>query len=307
MFTGAHTRPKDPVAWLKVADLVLECAGTNRAAALKDAIYCYSRVIDIDHKNYQIRFDRAAAYHELGHKGRAALEYERLLKDLPHNMEALRSLARIYIELNEVEKARLRYEESISHYIALPLDETSGFDWSDINIYIELFGYLKEYEQGIAALKFLSRWFLGRQDDSRWDDVTEDDREFDAEDTPRRQDVSWFTPGQYPVEAYGLGLPLELRIKLGVYRLNLGPDHVDEALVSLHNSLFPLPPFPPSRVSCCIEKYLTHMSPPIVPFLLVRATRYIFNNSHRRLQRSLQRSRRCPPRRWSLARSPSLL
>ncbi|KAI5299132.1 transcription factor TFIIIC subunit tfc4, partial [Ascosphaera pollenicola] len=230
LFTGAHTRPKDPAAWLKVADLVLECAGTNKAAALKDAIYCYSRVIDIDHKNYQIRFDRAAAYHELGHKGRAATEYERLLKDFPHNMDALRSLARIYIELGEVEKARLRYEESISHHIAAPLEEVTEFDWSDINIYIELFGYLKEYEQGIAALKFLSRWFLGRQDDSRWDDVTEDDREFDAEDSPRRSQISWFAPGQHPAESYGLGLPLELRIKLGVYRLKLGSNNVDEAL-----------------------------------------------------------------------------
>ncbi|KAI5285945.1 transcription factor TFIIIC subunit tfc4 [Ascosphaera aggregata] len=230
LFTGAHTRPKDPAAWLKVADLVLDLAGSNRTAALNDVIYCYSRVIDVDQKNYQTRLDRAAAYHELGHNGRAATEYERLCKDLPHNMEPLRSLARIYIELNEVEKARSRYEEVISHYMAAPANEPCEFDWSDINIYIELFGYLNEYEQGIAALKFLSRWFLGRQEDSRWDYVVKDDREFDAEDHPRRLEMHWFTPGQYPAESYGLGLPLELRIKLGVYRLKLGLDNVDEAL-----------------------------------------------------------------------------
>ncbi|KAI5295776.1 transcription factor TFIIIC subunit tfc4 [Ascosphaera acerosa] len=230
LFTGAHTRPKDPTAWLKVADLVLENAGANRKAALKDVIYCYSRVITLDQTNYEIRFARAAALLELDYKRRAAVEYERLCIDLPNNLEAVRALVPVYIDLGEVEKARNRYEEAISYYLSAPADEVSEFEWSDINIYIELFGYLEEYEQGIAACKFLSRWMLGRQDDTRWDDVTDDDREFDAENAPRRCELDWFVPGLYLPEQYGMGLPLELRVKLGAYRLKMGGESVDEAM-----------------------------------------------------------------------------
>lgn len=232
LFSGAHTRPKDPVVWLKVAKLVLDLAGDDRISALQDAIYCYSRVIDIDHKNYETRFERAAAYHELGYNGKAALDYERLLKDLPHNMEALRALAEVYVDLNEADKAKVRYEDSILYYMTLDPAFNIEFDWSDVNIYVELFGYLDDHARGISAIKFLARWMLGRQDDEDWDNVVTDDREFDANDFPRRLDVPWFVPNKYPPESYGLGLPLELRIKLGVYRLKSRIENRDEALVS---------------------------------------------------------------------------
>ena len=43
--------------------------------------------------------------------------------------------------------------------------------------------------------------------------------------------VSKYIPGRYEVKAYGDGLPLELRVKLGIYRLNLGDDNFEEARV----------------------------------------------------------------------------
>ncbi|EGE83291.1 hypothetical protein, variant 2 [Blastomyces dermatitidis ER-3] len=230
LFSGAHTRPKDPSVWMKVAKLILERAGEDRTSALQDVIYCYSRVIEIDQKNYDIRFERAAVYRELGHNGKAAQEYERLLKDLPHNTTALRLLAETYIDLNEVDKAKSRYDESIAYYMSLSLEEATDFTWSDVNIYVEFFGYLNDYEQGIFMLKSLSRWLLGRKEDAEWDNIVEDDREFDAEDSPRRADITFFVPNQYPIEVYGAGLPLELRVKLGIYRLKLGLQYREEAL-----------------------------------------------------------------------------
>lgn len=232
LFSGAHTRPKDPSVWMKVAKLILERAGEDRTSALQDVVYCYSRVIEIDQKNYNIRFERAAVYRELGHNGKAAQEYERLLKDLPHNTTALRFLAETYIDLNEVSKAKSRYDESIAYYTSLSLEEAADFTWSDVNIYVEFFSYLNDYEQGILALKSLSRWLLGRKDDTEWDNIVEDDREFDAEDFPRRADIEFFVPNKYPDESYGTGLPLELRVKLGIYRLKLGLQYREEALVS---------------------------------------------------------------------------
>ncbi|KAK2734615.1 transcription factor TFIIIC subunit tfc4 [Onygenales sp. PD_40] len=233
LFSGAHTRPKDPSVWMKVAKLILDRAEEDRTSVLQDVIYCYSRVIEIDQANYPVRFDRAAVYRELGHNGKAAQEYERLLKDLPHNTTALRHLAETYIDLNEVDKAKKRYDENIAYYTSLSLEDAADFTWSDVNIYVELFSYLNDYEQGILSLRSLARWLLGRRDDSEWDNITEDDREWDAEDFPRRADIIFFSPNKYPLESYGTGLPLELRVKLGIYRLKLGLRYKEEALSHL--------------------------------------------------------------------------
>ncbi|KAF3028568.1 transcription factor TFIIIC subunit tfc4 [Penicillium rubens] len=229
LFNGAHTRPKDPGVWVKVARLILDRAGENRQSALHDVAYCYSRILEVSPDNTNIRFQRAAIYRELGHNGRAAAEYERLLKDCPHSARALRHIAETYIDLNDVQKAVDHYANSIDHYLSLD-PEASDFTWSDLNIYVELFGYLNEPEEGLISLKILARWLLGRGEDSVWDGHEDDDREWDADDSPRRIKTDGFIPNQWPRESYGLGLPLELRIKMGVFRLKLGDKHHNEAL-----------------------------------------------------------------------------
>ncbi|EFR04389.1 hypothetical protein MGYG_07396 [Nannizzia gypsea CBS 118893] len=226
LFTGAHTRRK-PEIWLEVANLILERADSDRAAALDDVVYCYSRVIDIDPKRHDIRFERAAINEELGYKGKAVQEYEKILEFLPHNTNALRPLAALYIELGEIGKAKAHYERCISYNMGLRPEEVEDFTWSDVNIYVELFSYEHNYLSGILSLNSLARWLLGRKEDASWD-LIDDDREWDADDYPRRSATPWFVPGQYPLESYGIGLPLELRIKLGVYRLKTG--YKDEAL-----------------------------------------------------------------------------
>ncbi|EEP81788.1 conserved hypothetical protein [Uncinocarpus reesii 1704] len=231
LFSGAHTRPKDQTVWLKVAKMISDHAGDDKSAALQDVVYCYSRVIDIDPKRYDIRFDRAAIYRELGHSGKAVLEYERLLRELPHNTIALRQLAELYIDLNDVEKAKARYDEAIAYYSSLDtLEEAVDFDWSDVNIYVELLGYQNKHWEGVRALRALSRWLLGRKNDIEWDEVWDDDREWDAEDFPRRIAAPWFSQSKYPVESYGIGLPIDLRVKLGIYRLKMGVEFKDEAM-----------------------------------------------------------------------------
>ena len=228
LFSGAHTRPKDASLWAKVARLILQRAGEDRKSALSDVIYCYSRVIDINPNNYNARFQRAAAYRELNHNGRAATEYERILKELPHNTAALRNLAETYIDLNDVQKAVDHYADSVGYYMSFDPEEAGEFSWSDVNIYVELFLYLKQYDQGIRALTLVSRWLLGRRNDTMWDAFVDDDREWDADDSPRRTKTNGYVPNERPRDSYGLGLPLELRIKLGLFRLNMG--YIDEAL-----------------------------------------------------------------------------
>ncbi|KAB8206883.1 hypothetical protein BDV34DRAFT_75099 [Aspergillus parasiticus] len=230
LFSGAHTRPKDPTVWAKVARMILERAGEDRQSALNDVVYCYSRVIDINPKNFNVRFQRAAIYRELGYNGRAATEYERILKELPHNARALRHIAEIYIDLNDVQKAVDHWADSVEYFLSLDPEEAPEFSWSDVNIYAELYGYLNQPEKGLWALKTLSRWLLGRKNDTMWENIDEDDREWDASDSPRRIKADGYEPGRWPRDSYGLGLPLELRIKLGLFRLRMGYQHKDEAL-----------------------------------------------------------------------------
>ncbi|KAJ5803535.1 Tetratricopeptide-like helical [Penicillium pulvis] len=229
LFNGAHTRPKDSTVWLKVARLILQRAGQDRKRALNDVIYCYSRVIEIEPKNYNIRYQRAAIYRELMYNGRAAGEYERILRDRPHNARALRHLAEIYIDLNEVQKAIDHWVNSMEFYLSLDPQDTR-LSWSEVNIYVELFSITGQPVQGLRALKSVSRWLLGRGDDALWDDFEDDDREWDFNDAPRRIKTNGYVPGQWPIDSYGLGLPLELRIKMGLFRLKMGYKHHQEAL-----------------------------------------------------------------------------
>lgn len=233
LWNGAHTRPKVPSVWMKVARLLLERAGEDRQSALNDVIYCYSRVIEISPKSFNVRYQRAAIYRELGYNGRAAAEYERILKDQPNSPRALRSLAEIYIDLDDVPKAIEHWTESVDHYLTRDPEQVRDFGWSDVNIYAELFGYVGQPDEGLHALKALGRWLLGRKDDEMWDDYEDDDREWDPEDSPRRIKTDGFVPGQWPRDSYGLGLPLEIRIKMGLFRLKMGERNHNEALVSL--------------------------------------------------------------------------
>ena len=231
LFHAAHTKPRDTQGWLKLAQLLLERDGGDRSSTLRDAIYCYGRIINVESANVEARYQRAALNRELGYAGRAAQEYEHLLKHLPHDTTVLRHLAEIYIELNDADRAVAHYDNSITYYREKEPCHVTSFTWSDVNICAELFGYQSQYEEAIMKLKSLSRWLLGRGDDSTWDEFDEDDREWDSDDLSRRMEIPGFRPGAYKKVAYGDGLPLELRLKLGVYRLKAIGSNIEEAMV----------------------------------------------------------------------------
>lgn len=231
LFNGAHTRPRDTQVWSKVAQLILERAGEDKLSAIRAAIYCYNRAIAVDKTDVRARYKRAALNRDLGRVNKAASDYEYLLKQFPHETTVLRLLAEIYTDLEKINGALSYYDYSFSHYRLKEPRQVLSVTWSDINIYTELYGIQKQYDKGISQIKSLSRWLLGRGSDFFWDNIDVDDREWDGEDQPRRIQVSDYKPGQYKVNTYGDGLPLELRVKLGIYRLNLGDDNFEEAIV----------------------------------------------------------------------------
>lgn len=232
LFHGAHTRPRDIQVWLKLAQWILDRVGNDNIHTIRDAIYCYSRVMAVDKNCAKARRKRAALYYESGQFTRAAGDYEYLLEQFPHDTTILRLFAEVYMNLDEVDSAILQYEESFRHYQLQEPEQVKSITWSDINIYSELYGLKKDYASGISRIKFLSRWLLGRGNDGLWEAIFYDDREWDSEDRPRRVQVPGFVPGRYEAPSYGTGLPLELRVRLGVYRLHLGNEHIEEAMVS---------------------------------------------------------------------------
>ncbi|KAF6230208.1 hypothetical protein HO133_004547 [Letharia lupina] len=229
-WNGAHTRPRDPEMWSRIARLILERDDDDRDSTLRDAIYCYNRILYVDSSNVEARYQRAALNHELGHKRKAANEYEQLIKQLPHDTTVLRHLAEIYIDLDEPDNALSHYEATIYYFQSVEPCDVTSFTWSDVNIVCELYGVQRRCEEGITVLKTLSRWLLGRAKEKCWEAFDEDDREWDLEDQPRRNDVPGFVPGEHDVTSYGDGLPLELRVKLGVFRLKSENRNLMEAI-----------------------------------------------------------------------------
>lgn len=229
LLTGAHALPKEPSVWHQIADVCLQrVSEKNRQQALHSASYCYARLLQINQKDQDSRFQRAAISRLLGNRGKALKDLQKLLVELPNNPSVLRQMAEVYTDMKLPQRARELYERSIAYHQSV--DDRESFTFSDINVYVELFAFSKEYARGIAVMKSLSRWILGRKADIFWDSIQDDDREWDAEDEPRRVEVKEFHPGVQPLEAYGNGLPLELRVKLGIFRLKLGTENFAEAL-----------------------------------------------------------------------------
>lgn len=227
---AAHLRPKDAAQWLNVAHFALEETGEQRSKYLPSARFCFSSAIRANPKDdIEARYGKAAVLRETGSTNAAIAEYKQILKQRPHDANILRLIAEAYIDRNNVKSAIQLYRNAVAFYKSLNEAPGEKFTWSDANIYVELYAYAGQYADAIRELRQLSRWLLGRKSESYWDEVLDDDREWDATDERRLQNPS-FVEHRYSSLQYGEGLPLELRVKLGQYRLALG-SHT-ESLVS---------------------------------------------------------------------------
>ena len=234
LFNAAHTRPRDTEIWRQVAELILERAGAgeDRRMLVESAEYCYSRIVQITPELHEARLQRALLNRELRRYPAAIKDFARLWKDFPDTPDHLRNLAACYLESGKSAEAIPFYDEAILRHQSSS-DAPEALDWSDANIYAELFLDSKLYADGLQKIKRMFRWLLGRGQDAIWEDVNEDDREFDRDHEPRRFEVAFFDPDRYVLSSYGIDLPMELRIKLGVFRLKQETVSLDEAMSHL--------------------------------------------------------------------------
>jgi general transcription factor 3C polypeptide 3 (transcription factor C subunit 4) len=221
--------------WLSTAAYVMDGLDElddeeEKKRAYEIASACYSQILSVDRSHVAARMAKADVLMALGKASLALQQYERLLLYRPLNIQTVRNLASVALDSKNPQKAgrvaKEAYRTIIDHCQKNNTREAESgmFDWSDLRIYLEFFSILELWEDGARELKSISRWLLGRHSQVYWDRFTADDREWDIHDS-NRVEISEFLPNQFPQEAYGLGLPLDLRAKLYVYRLKLDQQH----------------------------------------------------------------------------------
>jgi general transcription factor 3C polypeptide 3 (transcription factor C subunit 4) len=232
---ACHLRPKDVTGWLRCAQFAQGETGEHWRSYLATANFCYSSALRADSKCIEARLGKAMISMERNKPAGAISEYKNILKVRPHDLEIIRSLASAYIDNDDFKSANEVYKEVFAYLRCPPDEDEQTVTWNDVNAYITLYEYLEEYATALVELKSLSRWLLGRENEGFWDEITSDDREWDS-DNSRRVDIPSFDASRFPLSAYGDGLPLELRARMGMCRLSLG--HNEEALVSSSAQMF---------------------------------------------------------------------
>ncbi|RKF80761.1 Transcription factor tau subunit sfc4 [Golovinomyces cichoracearum] len=225
---AAHLRPKEPLPWVVAAEYALNETGSLRERYLTNAAFCYSGAIRANPRDLDIRFKKAAVLIERGNLGNAIAEYRHILSRCPHDLGVLDTLAELSIDCGDVQSVLALYAQSIAHFQSFNDVSTTLFDWSNVDVYITLHEFSGDHKRAILELKSIARWLLGRKDEEYWDNIIDNDCEWDLDDS-RRISVPGFKLGKHPWASYGHSLPIQLRMKLGLYRLQLG--YHDEAMI----------------------------------------------------------------------------
>lgn len=172
-------------------------------------------------------------YMQQGLLVRARNEARRCLQADPGDVEAMKSLAEISASLNEPEQATPYFKSLIDSCMKKGDPDGTQLTWETVNWYIDTLLEAKQYRDALQGLTTVSRWLLGRADETYWDEL-DDDREWDIDDEPRRVAIPAFQKNRVTSERYGEGLPIELRVKLGLIRVSLGKQYLDEAVHHFH-------------------------------------------------------------------------
>ncbi|KUJ12679.1 RNA polymerase III transcription factor-like protein TFIIIC subunit Tfc4 [Mollisia scopiformis] len=218
---AATFRPKIISGWLTCIDYCLRIQGPKRPRAIAFAQNACATMVRHMPNDLEARMKKAEVFIENGKLQRAISEYKWILKRDRMRKPALQKLAEVCVDVGDVHTAIQEYKNSLLQFRAPDNDSEVVFGWEDADAYITLHEVARQYYTAISELKSLARWLLGREEESFWDDVVGDDREWDINDL-RRLQVPDFTQGKYDPSTYGLGLPYEFRVKLGLYRLHLG-------------------------------------------------------------------------------------
>jgi len=222
---GIQLRPKHPEGWLAVARRFEEDGD------FRGADHCY---------RYALRF--VPGYPD-AHLGKARInvikrnfkgaisEFNKVLTHKPHDLEVIRGLTETYYFVKKYEEAKQLMKKTFLHYKEPDNYGDEMPDWNDLVSYISYYEALGDYSGAINELNSQARWLLGRESQDFFDGVP-NDCEWDKDDQ-RRAEIPGFNRDEFESSVYGEGLPMNLRVQLGICRYKIG--HREEALVSLSN------------------------------------------------------------------------
>jgi general transcription factor 3C polypeptide 3 (transcription factor C subunit 4) len=246
LIIGAPTK-RDPELWQFILQRIQKLDGGTHSRydeAGKTAIIlgCLKQIILLDKDNYEARSHVLEIEAQLGHSskcvklGQLMLNLRKAEKKAP-DTEVLKTMAMMGTSSAKQTKLHLErllasFDEAIE-YLTRKSADTDDLDWELINIYLDLLDKSGQYDFALHRLKALARWKQGRSKETFWDEE-EDDREYDIEDEPRRVAVTRFKREEQNAK-YGQTLPLEIRVKLGIFRLRKGASEFAEAMVRIQN------------------------------------------------------------------------
>ena len=243
LIIGAPTK-RDPELWHLIIERIKKLDTTDHPTYTEEVktavvLQCLKSIIALDVTNYEARSLKLEIEARLGHVSKCVNLGTKMLKTLREqkqdpDTEVLRIMAMMGTSTPKQTKRHLakiidEFDQAIEVYTGPSRDpKASDLDWELINIYLDLLDRTGRYEFALKRLKDLSRWKQGRRNETYWDEQ-KDDREFDIEDTPRRVEVFDFKRKSKSAK-YGETLPLEIRVKMGLFRLRKSADDYAEAM-----------------------------------------------------------------------------
>jgi general transcription factor 3C polypeptide 3 (transcription factor C subunit 4) len=216
LFAGVHSS-REAENWWYVVDRLHELGGDTTATRSK-LLYCYSTLISLNPKDYQARLGRLGCYRDKGLLKRALNECRFLLRLEPNDVNVLDQLSELSAVLDDHDALVEHFDAFLDKCMQEDMPETTNLTWTHLASYADAVIQTGEAKDGIKKVIAAARWLLGREQEAYWD-AFNDDREWDPEPEPRRLEADEFTLGRFDESSYGLGLPIDIRIKLGVLRV----------------------------------------------------------------------------------------
>ncbi|KAL9710688.1 transcription factor TFIIIC subunit tfc4 [Leucoagaricus gongylophorus] len=195
----------------------------------QQALYCYRKVYSLDPANVHALWERAVLAKNMGEFKTARNAFLAILRRVPHDINVLRQLHPILIELSDLLGCADLFKQAFEQYQkiypagAAPDNSLSieggGFGRHDLLLLADLYNTLGEHEKAVEIIRKGTRWLQGRAEQKYWD-LCEDDREYDLPEwAPRsnngEEDVIGVISGQFPLE-------INARHRLAVARIKSG-------------------------------------------------------------------------------------
>ncbi|CAO1612960.1 unnamed protein product [Sympodiomycopsis kandeliae] len=224
----ATLTPRATDMWISIAQDSYE-KGLSR-----QAVYCFEQAIRTSTEKdksdvLDVMWDRACLLRDLGDTVKATEAFNQLLRLRPHSSEILGQIVPLFIARGQTLRAIKALEQSRKFNQTQFTDPTTEdaqqfatYRHSEVVTLADLLLLNREPLAALHVVRQDARWLQGRIRETFWDEVVEDDREFDEtrEDDARPDAVDYGRRVEMaPVYA---PLDVQMRLRLGLARAKIG-------------------------------------------------------------------------------------